>query len=133
MTEAPVGGCHLQIRILKRYGDTRQLGQIPDWDLRDNRLTTPLPRGGNAFHADYTKGGSSERRGIFIYAPTDGNPMYTLVTKQNGEEVGSPMYDNNVEISKKFAVIHVGYRAEGFQYGGGGTGTSPQPLFISVH
>jgi hypothetical protein len=133
MIEAPVGGCDLQIRILKRYGDTRQMGQIANWDQREAAPTKPLPRGTNAYYADYVKDGSPTRRGIYIYAPTDGNPQYTLITLENGKETGVPLYDNNVEISKKFAVIQIGYRAEGFRHGGGGSGTSPDPLYICVH
>jgi hypothetical protein len=133
MIEAAGGGCDLQIRVLKRYGDAREMGQISNWDQKEAPPTQPRPRGNNAYHADYTKDGSSERRGIYIYAPTNGNPMYTLVMMQNGREVGAPMYDNNVEVSKKFAVIQVQHRAEGFRYGGGGTGFSPDPLYIFVH
>lgn len=127
--EEPVGGCAVQLRILKRYGDTRQLGQIRNWDERGGAPPQPLPRGANAYRADYNKPGSPTRRGIYVFAPTDGNPQYTLVTLEDGRETGI-MYDNNVEISKKFAVIQVQYRAEGFSCAGSASGVSPDPLYI---
>ena len=86
IVEEPVGSCALQIKILKRYGDTLQLGEIRKWEDRRTPSTAPLPRGGNVFHADYSQGGSSKRRGIYIYAPTEGNPQYTLVTLDDGKE-----------------------------------------------
>lgn len=132
MIEAPAGGCDVQIRILKRYGVAREMGQIARWEQREAPQTAPLPRGNNCCHAEYTKDGSPTRRGIFIYSPTNGNPQYTLVTMEDGHETGV-YYDNNVEISKKFAIIQVGYRNEGFRYGGGASGGSPDPLFIYVH
>jgi len=30
--EEPVGGCAIQIKILKRYGNVRELGQIRKWE-----------------------------------------------------------------------------------------------------
>lgn len=132
MIEVPSGGCDLQIRILKRYGNTREMGQITHWDQREEPQTAPLPRGSNSCNAQYTKDGSPTRRAIYVYSPTSGNPQYTLVTMEDGQETGV-FYDNNVEISKKFAIIQIGYLAEGFRYGGGASGGSPDPLFICVH
>jgi len=132
IVEVPEGGCALQIKILERYGETLQLGEIRKWEERGTSPTAPLPRGGNVFHADYSQDGSSKRRGIYIYAPTEGNPQYTLVTLADGKETGV-LYGGNVEISKKFALIQVDYRAEGFRYSGGGTGARPDPLFLFTH
>jgi len=46
IVEEPVGSCALQIKILKRYGNTLQLGEIRKWDDRRTPPTKPLPRGG---------------------------------------------------------------------------------------
>jgi hypothetical protein len=132
IVEEPAGSCSVQIRVLQRYGDTIQLGEIKRWQERGALSAKPLPRGGNAFHANFTVPGSSQRRGIYIYAPTDGNPQYTLVSLVDGQETGV-LHGSNVEISKKFAVLQIEWRAEGCQYSGGGTGASSEPLFMFVH
>jgi hypothetical protein len=41
IVEEPVGGCMLQIKILKRYGDTRQLDEIRKWEDRKTPFTKP--------------------------------------------------------------------------------------------
>jgi hypothetical protein len=43
------------------------------------------------------------------------------------------MYGSNVEISKKFAILQIDWRAEGYQHGGGGTGGSSERLFLITH
>jgi hypothetical protein len=120
----------LQIRVLQRYGDPIQLGEIKRWqDKGAPSSGKPLPRGRSVFNANYSLPGSSQRRGINIYAPADGNPQYTLVTLIDGQET-DVLYGSNVEISKKFAILQIDWRAEGYQYGGGGTGGSPERLFL---
>jgi hypothetical protein len=132
IVEVPVGSCPVQIKILKRYSDTIQLGEIKKWEDRGAPATKPLPRGSSVFYADYTKDESPKRRSIHIYAPIEGNPSYTLVSFVDGKEA-VVLYGDNVEISKKFAVVQVDYRTEGFRYSGGGTGASRNTLFLFTH
>jgi hypothetical protein len=128
IVEAAVGP--LQIRILNRYGNAVQWGELRNWDDRKTTPTKPLPKGDNVFYANYVRPGSPNSRRILIYAPTDGNPLYTLATLVDGKD-GMTLYGDNVEISKKFAIIQVEYRAEGFRYGGG-TGGGAHPLFLAT-
>jgi len=123
----------LQIRVLQRYADPIQLGEIKRWqDKGMPSSSKPLPRGNNVFNANYTLPGSSQRRAINIYAPVDGNPQYSLVTLVDGQET-SFLYGSNVEISKKFAILQIDWRAEGYQHPGGGTGGSSERLYLFVH
>ena len=131
IVEETVGGCAVQIKILKRYGDTLQLGEIRKWEDRGTPSTKALPRGDTVFHATYIQPGSPKVRRILIYAPTDGNPLYTLVTHLDGKETGVVAYGDNVEISKKFALIQIEYRAEGFRHNGGTGGGSG--LFVCTN
>jgi hypothetical protein len=73
------------------------------------------------FHAMYRDPGSPHKRGIYIYAPTEGNPQYTLQTFVNQLE-DVVLYGDNVEVSKRFAVIQVEYRAAGCRFDSGGGG-----------
>lgn len=133
IVEEPQDGCALQIRILKRYGDTQHLGNIKRWEDRASASDKARPRGRNVFSIDFNKQGSPNRRSILVFAPVDGNPQYTLVTVENGKET-SVIYDSNVEISKKCAIIQINYRADGFQYGGGSNSCgSTDSLFIYTH
>jgi hypothetical protein len=131
IVEEPVGSCALQIKILKRYGNTLQLGEIRKWDDRGTPPTKPLPRGDTVFYANYIQVGSAKARRILVYAPTEGNPLYTLATVVDQKETGVALYGDNVEISKKFAIIQVEYRAEGYRYTGG-TGGGSHQLFLST-
>jgi hypothetical protein len=130
IVEEPIGACAVQIKVLKRYADTLQLGEIRKWEDRATPSSKPLPRGANVHHANFTLPGSSQRRSIHIYAPTDGNPQYTLATIVDGQETGVLYGSSGVEISKKFAILQIDWRAEGFQYGGGGSGGSAERLFL---
>jgi hypothetical protein len=132
IVEEPIGSCPLQIKILKRYGETIQLGEIRKWEDRRTPSVTPRPRGGSVFQATYRLSGSSSKRGIYIYAPTEGNPLYTLATLADNKETGA-LYGDRVEISKKFALLQVEWLAEGCQYDGGGGGGSTEKLFLFTH
>jgi hypothetical protein len=131
MVEEPVGSCPLQIKILKRYGDTLQLGEIRKWEDKGTSATKPLPRGNTVFHATYIQPPLPEIRRILIYSPTEGNLLYTLVTEVNGKETGLVTFGDKVEISKKFALIQIEYRAEGFRHNGGTGGGSG--LFVCTN
>jgi hypothetical protein len=128
--EQPVGGCPVQIKVLKRYGETLHLGEIRKWEDKATPSSKPLPRGNTVYHANFTLPGSSQRRSIHIYAPTDGNPQYTLVSFADAQESGVWYGSTSVEISKKFAILQIDWRAEGYQYGGGGSGGSSERLFL---
>jgi hypothetical protein len=132
IVEEAAGGCALQLKILKRYGDTLYLGEIRKWEDRQTPSTKPLPRGDTVFNANYTQPGSSEIRRLYIYAPTTGNPLYTLVTVIDGKETGMVVHGDKVEISKRFALTQIDYCAAGFRYNGG-TGGGPHGLFVATH
>jgi hypothetical protein len=119
----------LQIRILERYGDPIQLGNIQTWENRNTPPTGPRPRGNNVFHSNYRLEGSANRRGIFIYAPTNGNPEYTLAMFADGNETGA-LYGDRVEISKRFALLQIEWLVAGYVRDGGGTGGSAERLFL---
>jgi hypothetical protein len=133
IVEEPVGSCALQIKVLQRYGNTLQLGEIRKWDDRRISPTKSLPKGETVFYANYILVGSAKSRRILIYAPTEGNPLYTLATVVDGTENDVVVYGDSVEISKKFAIIQIEYRAEGFRHNGGtGAGGSHQ-LFLTTN
>ena len=127
--EVAVGGCAVQIKILKRYGDTLQLGELRKWDDRVTPSTKPLPKGFNVFDANYNQPGTSKARRVLIYAPREGNPKYTLVAIADGKET-AVIYGDNVEISKRFALLQVEIHVEGLRYNGGSG--NPQGLFLFV-
>ena len=129
IVEVPVGGCALQIKVLERYGATIQLGDIRRWEDRKIPATAHRPRGKNVFHSTYHLEGSSNRRGIYIYAPTEGNPQYTLVTVADNKETCA-LYGDHIDISKRFAIVQIEWLAEGFQRDAGGSGGSPDRLFV---
>jgi hypothetical protein len=132
IVEESVGACALQITILKRYGNTLELGEIRKWDDRGTHPTKPLPRGDTVFYANYTQIGSSKDRRVLIYAPTEGNPLYTLATIVDGKETEVILHGDNVEISKQFAIIQVEFRAEGFRYNGGTGAGGSHRLFLTT-
>jgi hypothetical protein len=127
--EEPYGGCALQIKVLERYGEAVNLGEIKRWEDKGTTANAPRARGPNAFQSTYHLAGSPNRRAIYVYAPTEGNPQYTLVTTADNKETGV-LYGDHVNISKKFAAIQIDWLAEGFQRDGGSTGVSPGRLFL---
>jgi hypothetical protein len=132
LVEVAAGGCPVQITILERYGNAIDYGEAKSWARRSTVSSTALPRGNNVFQSSYRLEGSSKKRGIFIYAPTTGNPQYTLVTFEDMKETGA-LYGGNIDISKKFAVLQIEWLAEGFVRDGGGMGGSNQSLFLFTH
>ncbi len=126
--ETPVGGCAIQIKVLERYGETILMGDAKKWGDRGTPSSAPRPRGTNAFHATYHLPGSSTRRGIYIYSPTNGNPQYTLVTMVDGVETGA-MYGDHLDISKRFATMQIEWMAEGYLWNGGATNNPPERLY----
>jgi hypothetical protein len=125
IVELPRGS--LQLRVLKRYGDTVQLGEITKWEDRFQQAANPsFAKGDCVCHAQFTKPGSSERRTLYVYASHDGTNSF-LLEASTGEKIIA----NNVEISKRFVLLEIDYAAAGFTHGGSGkSGGSPYPIFI---
>jgi len=130
IVEAPVGGCALQLKVLERYGEPIQLGEIRRWEDRNIPSTSPRPRGDVIFHVKYRDPSSPHKRGIYIYAPTEGNPQYTLQTFVD-QKAGPFLYGDNIDISKKFAILQVEYLAAGCQFDT--TGGGHESLFVCTH
>jgi hypothetical protein len=127
ITETPHASCTLQLRVIKRYGPNVSLGEITRWEDRFQQAANPsFAKGGCVCHAEFTKPGSPERRSLYVYASRDGANSF-LLEASTGEKIIA----NNVEISKRFAVLEVDYGAAGFIHGGSGkSGGSPYPIFI---
>jgi len=54
ISEFPEGGCPVRLRVLKRYGDAVQLGEITTWEDRLQPAATPtFPEGDVVHHATY--------------------------------------------------------------------------------
>jgi len=126
IVEIPHGSCPLRLHVRRRYGSPVQLGQITRWGDRNLPQAAPtFNKGGNVYHATFSKPGSSETRSLNVYASADGSNSFLLETS-----VGERAVADNVEISRRFMLLEVNYRAAGFNRSGSGTGGSPHPLFI---
>jgi len=126
IVEIPHGSCPLRLHVRRRYGPNVPLGEITRWE--DRRLPAASPRfnkGGNVYHATFSKPGSAETRSLHIYVSADGSNSFLLEPS-----VGERVVADNVEISRRFMLLEVNYRAAGFNRSGSGTGGSPHPLFI---
>lgn len=125
ITDIPHGSCPFRLHLRRRYGSSVQLGEITRWE--DRNLPAAAPRfnkGGNAHYMTFTKQGSSETRGLYIYVSADGSNSF-LLEASTGERVVA----DNVEISKRFVLLAVDYLAAGFSRGNSGTGGSPHRLY----
>jgi hypothetical protein len=126
IVEVPHGSCPLRLHVRRRYGSTIQLGGITRWENRNLPAATPtFNKGGNVYHATFSKPGSAETRSLHIYASADGSNSFMLEPS-----VGERVVGDNAEISRRFMLLEVNYRAAGFNRSGSGTGGSPHPLFI---
>ena|SRR5271167_3015954 len=126
ITEIPQGNCPIRIKVLKRRGVDVQLGEITKWEDRNQPAASPIfTKGGMAYHATYSKPGSSERRTIYVYAAKDGSNSFLLEASTGQRVIG-----NNEEISKRFSVLQIEYEAGGFERTNSGTGGSLHRLFI---
>ena len=126
ITEIPQGSCPLRVKINKRYGPDVQLGEITKWEDRLKAAAVPaFDKGGTVYHATFNKPGSSDTRSLYVFASKDGRNEFLLETG-----AGEKVIADNVEISKRFAIFEVDYRAEGFNRNQSATGASPYPLFI---
>jgi hypothetical protein len=126
ITDIPQGSCPLRLKVLKRYGPDVQLGEITKWEDRFQAAANPtFAKGGIAYHAAYSKPGSSERRSLYVYASTDGANSFILEASTGERVIG-----NNKEVSKRFMALQIEYEAAGFRRSSSATGASPHPLFI---
>ena len=133
LVEQAMGGCSVQIKVLERFGDPIDRGEAKTLEEK----STPgkkLPRGTMCvFNANYRKDGVAEKRSIHVYAPTEGNPNYTLVTrdKDGRQETGEFSCANVKGLATKFSVIQLEWEIdEKYKYKGG-TGPSGLYLFSS--
>jgi hypothetical protein len=110
ITEIPQDSCPLRVKINKRYGPDVQLGEITKWEDRLQAAAVPaFDKGGTVYHATFSKPGYSETRSLYVFASKDGRNSFLLETG-----AGEKVIADNVEISKRFAIFEVDYRAEGF-------------------
>lgn len=127
ITDIPQGSCPLRLKVLKRYGPNVGLGEITRWEDRLQPAAEPAfaKAGGAAYHATYSKPGSSETRSLHIYASADGKNSFLLEASTGETVVG-----DNEEVSKRFMVLQIEYEAAGFGRSGSGTSASAYRLFI---
>jgi hypothetical protein len=126
ISDIPQGACPLRLKVLKRYGPDVQLGEITKWEDRSQPAASPtFAKGGMAYHASYSKPGSSESRTLYVFAAKDGTNSFLLEASTGARVIG-----DNVEISKLFSVLQIEYEAAGFGRIGSGTGGSLHRLFI---
>jgi hypothetical protein len=126
IADIPHGSCPLRLHVRRRYGPNVQLGEIARWEDRIRPAAAPrFNKGGNVYHATFSKPGSSETRSLHVYASADGANSFLLETS-----AGERVIADNVEISRRFMLFEINYRAAGFNRSGSGTGGSPHQLFI---
>jgi hypothetical protein len=126
VAEIPHGACPLRLRVLRRYGPNVPLGEITRWEDRNLPAAAPrFNRGGNVYHATFSRPGSAETRSLHVYASAGGANSFLLETL-----AGERVVADNVEISRRFMLFEIDYRSAGFNRSGSGTGGSPHQLFI---
>jgi hypothetical protein len=129
LVEVANGGCPVQITILERYGPAIDYGEAKSWGERHGAPTSVRPRGNNVSNVNYRKDGAAAKRGIYIYAPTTGNPDYSLVTFDNLQETGV-YYCGKKEVEIKFAILQLEWYGEGYHYDGSSGGGGTERLFL---
>ena len=124
--DVPMGACPIQIKVIKRHGNTVQLGEITRWEDRKSPTAAPkFDKGELAYRATYTRTGSSEMRTIFIYAAKDGSNSFLLEASTGERFIG-----DNKEVSKQFFSIKVEYVFARFIESNAGDGVRPFPLYL---
>jgi len=120
LMERPAGGCKVRIKVVKRYVDSIQYGQARTWEeaKRGTNVRKDRPRGNMVFNASYRKAAMSIKRMIGVYAPTDGNPDYTLITFENNQQM-DVLYLGKDEVAKKFCPLQLEWYQEGWTFDGG--------------
>jgi hypothetical protein len=123
VVEVLVGSTPVEINIVERYGSPVNYGEAKNWEERNVVSATSVPRGNNVFSASYRKDGTSKKRGIYVYASSDGSPNYSLVTFDDMRETAA-WYCGKTDVEKKFAILQIEWLSDGFRYdGGGGSGS----------
>ncbi len=126
ITDIPQGACPLRLKVLKRYGPDVQLGEITKWEDRfQSAAALNFTKGDAAYYATFVKPGSPERRSLYVFTSNDGANSFSLEASTGEKATG-----DNVEISKRFMMMHVEYLAAGFTRSSAGTGSQPHRLFI---
>lgn len=126
VTEMPEGGCAVRLSVIRRHGAVVNLGQITRWEDRSLPAATPrFDKGDMAYNATFSKQGSAETRWILVFASRDGANSFLLQTSTGENSTG-----NNEEVSKRFMVLEIEFRAARFNRSSSGTGNSPHRLFI---
>jgi len=126
ITDIPEGICPLRIKVLRRYGQAVELGQITKWEDHNQPPTALVfPKGSTAYHATYAKPGSPETRRLTVYASRDGANSFFLEAIPGGSFTG-----DNVAISKQFMLLQIEYEAAGFSHRQSASGGSSYPLFV---
>jgi hypothetical protein len=108
IVEPPSGS--LQLKVLKRYGDTVPLGEITKWEDRFQEKAVPkFEKGDVVAHAIFGKDGSSEKRSLSVYTSREGTDSFQLEVSP-----GDPLVGNSIEISKQFMAMQIEFLAAGF-------------------
>ncbi len=108
-----------------------QCGKPTYWNQRNGTPISPRPRGGNVFNASYRKDGIGPKRYIHVYDPVEGNPCYTLVTrdKDGQEEIGVWYCNGATELAAQFYVIQLEWITDKWRHDGrSGAWFSQKPL-----
>jgi hypothetical protein len=129
LLEVKQGSCPVRITILERFGPTIDYGEAKSWAERHGPANAARPRGTNVKNVTYRKPTIAEKRAICVYAPTAGNPDYSLVTFDNMQET-AVYYCGKKEVERKFAVLQLEWYDEGYQYDGGNGGGGTDKLFL---
>ena len=128
VTEMPEGGCAVRLSVTRRHGAVVNLGQTRRWEDRSLPPATPrFDRGDMAANAAFGKPGSAETpRWILIFGSRDGANSFLLQTSTGENSTG-----NNEEVSKRFMVLDIEFRAAGFNRNSfASTGNSHHRLFV---
>ncbi len=121
IVEELVGSCPIQIHILERYGSPTSYGEVKRWEER-NAPSTPAkgPRGPNVFAVSYRKDSTSIKRGIYVFASTDGSANYLMAAFEDLQKPETDTwYLGKVEVEKKFAILQLEWMHAGWKYDGG--------------
>ena len=130
ITEIPQGSCPIRLKVLKRHGDPVRLGEITKWADRFQKEAVPVfAKGDCVGYVTFAKPGSPERRSLYVYESKDGANSFLLEASTGETPTG-----DNVEISKRFAIMYVEYLAAGFTRSSASSGGGQRyPLFLSQY
>jgi len=126
LMEKPIGGCKVQINVLKTFGNTIFYGEAKSWEeaKRGTNVRKDRPRGTTVFRAHYRKDGVSTLRYIYVSEPTAGNPDYTLRTLEGETEKDIWYISSRVELARKFCPLQIEWLQDGWKWDNGTEGKS---------